>query len=80
MSINTALAAKIAANLQAQHQLIAELREMVSPDSGYNTSAVGSVNDVVWEFAYGDTAAFDEEHFTTRAQLAQAILDGKDKL
>jgi hypothetical protein len=80
MTISAELAAKIAANLQAQHKLIAELREMTSPTTSYHIDDLGSVESVVWEFAYGEAAAYEDELLYSRAQVAQAILDGKTKL
>ena len=76
----SALAAKIAANLFAQHKLIAELREMTSPTTSYHVDNIGSVESMVWEYAYGEAAAFENKYLISRAQVAQALLDGKTKL
>jgi hypothetical protein len=79
MEISKETREKLAANLEAQHKLIAELRELVAP-LGAEKARNGTVLSLAYEYAFGDAASFNEpgdKRWYSRDIVAKALRDGK---
>jgi hypothetical protein len=79
MEISKETRDKLAANLDTQHKLIAELRELIAP-LGAEKARCGTALSLAYEYAFGDAASFNEpgdKLWYSRDIVAKALREGK---